>query len=50
LGTLFLFGHQGVVQVAFAVLAWLAGVAAASLLWRPASSAFFTITPAGPRN
>lgn len=41
LATLHLFGNKGVVQVAFAVLTWLIGLAAVWLLWRPASSAFF---------
>jgi hypothetical protein len=42
LATLFLSGRQDVVEEVAAVLAWLAGAAAVWLLWRPASSAFFT--------
>ncbi len=47
LATLHLAGSQGVAQVAFAVLTWLAGLAAVWLLWRPASSAFFKTRPTG---
>jgi hypothetical protein len=55
LATLHLFGNKGVVQVAFAVMTWLLGLAAVWLLWRPASNAFFKpqgfrrVPPAGPR-
>jgi hypothetical protein len=41
LATLELFGNKGVVQVVFAMLTWLVGLAAMWLLWRPTSSAFF---------
>ena len=41
LATLHLAGNKGVVQLVFAVLTWLVGLAAVWLLWRPASSAFF---------
>jgi hypothetical protein len=41
LATLHLFGNKGVVQVAFAVVTWLVGLAAVWLLWRPTSNAFF---------
>jgi len=41
LATLQLTGNNGVVQVFCAALAWLIGLAAVWLLWRPASSAFF---------
>jgi hypothetical protein len=41
LATLHLFGNNGVVQVVFAVLTWVIGLAAVWLLWRPTSSAFF---------
>jgi hypothetical protein len=41
LATLHLFGNKGVVQIAFAVLTWLVGLAAVWMLWRPTSSAFF---------
>ena len=41
LATLHLFSNKGVVQVVFAVLTWLVGLAAVWLLWRPASSVFF---------
>jgi hypothetical protein len=50
LATFHLFGNKGVVQVVFAMLTWLIGLAAVWLLWRPASSAFFkpeSITQAG---
>jgi hypothetical protein len=42
LATLQLIGNHGVAQVFYAVLAWLTGLPAVWLLWRPASSAFFT--------
>jgi hypothetical protein len=42
LATLHLFGNKGALAIAFAVLIWLIGLAAAWLLWRPASSAFFS--------
>jgi len=41
LATLHLFGNKGVVQVVFAVLTWVIGLAAVWLLWRPTSNAFF---------
>ena len=41
LATLHLFGNRGVVQASFAMLAWLVGLAAVWLLWRPTSNAFF---------
>jgi hypothetical protein len=41
LATLHLFGNNGVVQVVFAVLTWVIGLAAVWLLWRPTSNAFF---------
>ena len=41
LATLQLAGSGGGVQVFIAALTWLTGLAAVSLLWRPASSAFF---------
>ncbi len=41
LATLHLFDSKGVVQVVFAVLTWLVGLAVVWLLWRPASAAFF---------
>jgi hypothetical protein len=39
--TLHLFGLKGMTAVVFAVVTWLIGLAAVSLLWRPASRAFF---------
>ena len=41
LATLHLFGNKGVVPVGFAVLTWVIGLTAVSLLWRPSSNAFF---------
>jgi hypothetical protein len=41
LAMLHLFGNKGVVQVVFAVVTWLVGLAAVWLLWRPTSNAFF---------
>jgi hypothetical protein len=41
LATLHLFGNEDVVEVVFAVVTWLVGLAAVWLLWRPASNAFF---------
>jgi hypothetical protein len=41
LATLHLFGNKGLVEVVFAMLTWLIGLAAVWLLWRPTSSAFF---------
>jgi hypothetical protein len=41
LATLQLSGLHGVAQVFWAMLTWLAGLAAVWLLWRPASSALF---------
>jgi uncharacterized membrane protein (UPF0136 family) len=41
LATLHLFGSEDVVEVVFAVVTWLVGLAAVWLLWRPASNAFF---------
>jgi hypothetical protein len=41
LATVHLFGNTDVVQVVFAVLTWLLGLAAVWLLWRPTSNAFF---------
>ena len=41
LATLELTGIHGLAQLFWAMLAWLAGLAAVWLLWRPASSAFF---------
>ena len=41
LATLQLLGNNGIVQVVFAVLTWLLGLAAVWLLWRPTSNAFF---------
>jgi len=55
LTTLFLSGRQDTVEEVAAVLAWLAAAAAVWLLWRPASSAFFTpaafvrVPPTTPR-
>jgi hypothetical protein len=50
LATLHLFSNKDVVQVVFAVVNWLVGLAAVWLLWHPTSNAFFKpqgITPAG---
>lgn len=41
LATLHLFGNKGTIDVVFAVLTWLVGLAAVWLLWRPTSSAYF---------
>jgi hypothetical protein len=41
LATLHLFGNKGLVEVVFAMVTWLIGLAAVWLLWRPTSSAFF---------
>ena len=51
LATLHLFGNNGVVQVVFAGLTWVIGLAAVWLLWRPTSTAFFKppqFTQTGP--
>ena len=42
LAALEVIGKDGVAQAFFAGLTWLSGLAAVWLLWRPASSAFFT--------
>jgi hypothetical protein len=42
LSALEVIGKNGVAQAFFAGLTWLSGLAAVWLLWRPASSAFFT--------
>ena len=42
LSALEVIGKNGVAQAIFAGLTWLSGLAALWLLWRPASSAFFT--------
>jgi hypothetical protein len=42
LATLGLIGNDGLAQVLFAALTWLSGLGAVWLLWRPASSAFFS--------
>jgi hypothetical protein len=42
LSALEVIGKNGVAQALFAGLTWLSGLAAVWLLWRPASSAFFT--------
>jgi hypothetical protein len=41
LATLQLFSEKDVAQLVFALVTWLVGLAAVSLLWRPASNAFF---------
>jgi hypothetical protein len=50
LASLHLFGSKGLVQLVFAVVLWLVGLAAVCLLWRSSSNAFFKpggFTPAG---
>ena len=42
LSALEVIGKDGVAQALFAALTWLSGLGAVWLLWRPASSAFFT--------
>ena len=42
LSALDLIGRNGIAQAIFAGLTWLSGLAAVWMLWRPASSAFFT--------